>query len=85
MYGKASQWPCCLTSSGISCSPDGGPGCVSSRFATYLDGVFAFDEALFGLTPVEALAMDPQQRLLLEETLVALCSADTLPQVPPRL
>ena len=64
------------------CSPEGGFGRVSSRFATYLDSVFAFDEAQFGLTPAEALAMDPQQRLLLEETLSALRCADAAPQVP---
>ena len=57
---------------------------MSSRFATYLEGVFAFDDAVFGVKPAEALAMDPQQRLLLEETLAALRSAGTSPQVPPR-
>ena len=38
------------------------PGQVCSRFGTYVESTHAFDHAVFGLQPNEALRMDPQQR-----------------------
>ncbi|KAL0028699.1 hypothetical protein WJX79_000447 [Trebouxia sp. C0005] len=52
------------------------PGQVCSRFGTYVESTYAFDSAVFGLQPNEALLMDPQQRLLLEETLSAFHDAN---------
>lgn len=52
------------------------PGQICSRFGTYVDSTYAFDGAVFGLQPNEALLMDPQQRLLLEETLSAFHDAN---------
>ncbi len=36
------------------------------RFGGFLDGVDAFDAALFGITGAEADLMDPQHRVLME-------------------
>lgn len=52
------------------------PGQVCSQFGTYVESTYAFDSAVFGLQPNEALLMDPQQRLLLEETLSAFHDAN---------
>jgi NADPH:quinone reductase-like Zn-dependent oxidoreductase/3-oxoacyl-(acyl-carrier-protein) synthase/acyl carrier protein len=57
-------------------NPNGGVGRVSSRIGTYIDSVFNFDEAAFGLAVGESSLMDPQQRILLEETLKAFNSAN---------
>lgn len=42
------------------------PGKMYSARVATVDGLEAFDGALFGIAPRESLAMDPQQRLLLE-------------------
>lgn len=57
-------------------NPSPTPGQVCSRFGTYVESTYAFDNPVFGLQPNEALLMDPQQRLLLEETLSAFHDAD---------
>lgn len=57
-------------------NPMPSPGQVCSRFGTYVESTYAFDNGVFGLQPNEALLMDPQQRLLLEETLSAFHDAD---------
>ena len=50
-------------------------GRLYARFAACMDGVEAFDGALFGMPRAEALATDPQSRILLEEVHGALASA----------
>ena len=57
-------------------NPSPTPGQVCTRFGTYVESTYAFDNAVFGLQPNEALLMDPQQRLLLEETLSAFHDAN---------
>ncbi|WP_433789718.1 SDR family NAD(P)-dependent oxidoreductase [Actinoplanes sp. CA-252034] len=42
------------------------PGTTYAAAGGFLDDASAFDPALFGVSPREALAMDPQHRLLLE-------------------
>jgi 3-oxoacyl-(acyl-carrier-protein) synthase/acyl carrier protein len=54
-------------------------GRMYARFGAFLEGVEAFDAALFGLPRAEALATDPQQRLLLEEAHAALGRAASTP------
>jgi acyl transferase domain-containing protein/NADPH:quinone reductase-like Zn-dependent oxidoreductase/acyl carrier protein/thioesterase domain-containing protein len=61
-------------------NPGGGVAKVSSRIGTYVESIFNFDEAMFGLAVGESSLMDPQQRVLLEETLNAFNSAN----LPPR-
>lgn len=39
-----------------------------TRFAAWMDGIWAFDEALFRLSRAEAVGLDPQCRVLLENT-----------------
>lgn len=67
----SSRWD---TESTYNPSPTSGQAC--SRFGTYVESTYAFDNAAFGLQPNEAVLMDPQQRLLLEETLSAFHDAD---------
>ena len=43
------------------------------RFGGFLDGVDAFDAALFGITGAEADLMDPQHRVLMEAGIPAVC------------
>ena len=42
------------------------PASANTRWGSFLDDVFDFDPAFFGVSPGEAAAMDPQQRVLLE-------------------
>lgn len=44
----------------------GTPGRMVSRHGGFLERIFEFDAARFGISAAEAEAMDPQQRLLLE-------------------
>ena len=57
-------------------SPDpASSGKMYARFAATLDGVEAFDGALFGMPRSEGLATDPQSRILLEEVAAALAAS----------
>lgn len=44
-------------------NPAGSVGKVSSRISTYIESIFNFDEAAFGLATGESSLMDPQQRM----------------------
>ena len=46
------------------------------RHGSFMSGSELFDNAMFSISPAEALAMDPQQRLLLEHGYEALHRAD---------
>jgi acyl transferase domain-containing protein len=48
------------------------PGKMNSRWGGFIDDVYHFDPAFFGLSPREARLMDPQQRLFLEAAYMAL-------------
>ncbi|MGW1564510.1 type I polyketide synthase [Streptomyces sp. NPDC002144] len=54
-------------------------GKTVSRHGGFLDDVFGFDAAFFGIPPVEARGMDPQQRILLQVVWEALEDAGVLP------
>lgn len=47
-------------------SPEVAPGKMNTRWGGFLDGVYEFDAAFFGIPDHEALEMDQQQRLVLE-------------------
>ncbi|MCV2218520.1 polyketide synthase [Thauera sp. Sel9] len=51
------------------------PRVLRAMHGAYLDGVDAFDAALFGISAREAAAMDPQHRLILEACWIALQDA----------
>ncbi len=51
------------------------PGKMNSRWGGFIDDVYHFDPAFFGLSPREARLMDPQQRLFLEAAYMALEAA----------
>ncbi|MEV6113836.1 acyltransferase domain-containing protein [Streptomyces sp. NPDC052109] len=55
------------------------PGKTASRDGGFLDDLFAFDAAFFGISPVEARKTDPQQRILLEVVWEALEAANIRP------
>ncbi|WP_070106625.1 type I polyketide synthase [Burkholderia plantarii] len=57
----------------------GASGTTYARRAGYVDGVFEFDPAFFGISRAEALAMDPQQRWMLELSWHALEHAGIVP------
>lgn len=48
---------------------------MNTQSGYFMDGVDLFDEAFFGITPVEAKAMDPQHRLLLNTSQLAIDNA----------
>ncbi|MET7455905.1 acyltransferase domain-containing protein [Streptomyces sp. NPDC005574] len=61
-------------------APESGtPGKTVSRHGGFLDDVFGFDAAFFGISPVEARGMDPQQRILLQVVWEAVEDAGVLP------
>ncbi|MBX6769050.1 MAG: polyketide synthase, partial [Actinomadura rubrobrunea] len=55
------------------------PGRMYSRFGAFVDGVWEFDAALFGIPSAEAAEMDPQQRFVLEVAWEALEHAGIAP------
>ncbi|MET7683637.1 acyltransferase domain-containing protein [Streptomyces sp. NPDC005423] len=57
----------------------GTAGKTVSRHGGFLDDVFGFDAAFFGISPVEARGMDPQQRILLQVVWEALEGAGVRP------
>ncbi|MEU9481763.1 beta-ketoacyl synthase N-terminal-like domain-containing protein [Streptomyces sp. NPDC048191] len=61
------------------CSEVATPGKSVSRDGGFLDDLFAFDAAFFGISPVEARKTDPQQRVLLEVVWEALEAANIRP------
>ena len=60
--------------------PERGPNSDFARVGCFIDDIFRFDAAFFGLSPREAIDVDPQQRILLELAWLCMDDAAVTPQ-----